>query len=408
MSKINENRPGYKYTSFGWIPEEWDVKRLEDISEINPKRKVLLAETEVSFLAMADVSEEGKIVNQSIRNYKSVANGFTYFQDNDILVAKITPCFENGKGAIARNLKNGAGFGSTEFHVIRLRNKAIIEFIFYHTRLHSFLGRGEQNMVGSAGQKRIPKDYIETYKITLPPLPEQDRIVSILSTLDEAIFKTQQLVDLLKRRNKWMTQNLLTGRKRLPGFSNKWKIESLKNVAQNINIRNSQGLETSSLYGVTKKFGLIPMREHVKGESFKNCKIVRQNWFAYNPMRVNIGSIALWENIEEIMVSGDYVVFACNEDKLLPPYLNLVRETNLWENFMQAAGNGSVRIRIYFKELGQFNFPCPGREEQKKIIEFITMGKKELELYQQHLFLLQQQKKGLLQKLLTGEIRVKI
>jgi type I restriction enzyme, S subunit len=187
MSGVNQHKPGYKHTPLGWIPEEWKVERIEDVATLNPARKYMLDDEQVSFLGMADVSEEGKVLNGYIRQYGDVKNGFTYFENNDILVAKITPCFENYKGALVNNLKNGVGFGSTEFHVIRAGERVLPNYIFHHTRFGVFRSRGEQNMTGTAGQKRIPADFIATYKIPVPEIKEQRKIVTILSTWDEAI-----------------------------------------------------------------------------------------------------------------------------------------------------------------------------------------------------------------------------
>ena len=97
----------------------WKRVSLEDVANINPKCVSVDDDTEVSFIPMAGVSESGKLLSKQIKKYVEVKKGFTPFQDDDVLVAKITPCFENGKGALLSGLRNGIGFGSTEFHVIR-------------------------------------------------------------------------------------------------------------------------------------------------------------------------------------------------------------------------------------------------------------------------------------------------
>jgi type I restriction enzyme S subunit len=108
----------------------------------------------------------------------------TSFQNGDVLFAKITPCMENGKCAIARELINGIGFGSTEFHVIRARNKIIPEWVYYYLRQANLRKEAERNMTGSAGQRRVPTKFIEEVFIPLPPLDEQKRIAAILSKAD--------------------------------------------------------------------------------------------------------------------------------------------------------------------------------------------------------------------------------
>jgi len=126
----------------------------------------------------------GIISKKSVRRLKEVENGYTHFQDKDILFAKITPCMENGKCAIAKNLINGIGFGSTEFHVIRAREQILPEWVYYYLRQESTRKKAELNMTGSAGQKRVPSSFLEEVLIPLPPLPEQKRIAAILEKAD--------------------------------------------------------------------------------------------------------------------------------------------------------------------------------------------------------------------------------
>lgn len=126
------------------LPDGWEIKRLEELATINPTRVAKLEELdEVTFLGMTDVSDEGKMVSPHVKTYRDVKSGFTRFSNNDVLVAKINPCFENGKGALVQNLRNGIGFGSTEFHVIRIDAQADDRFIFYHTVTHEFRQRGK-------------------------------------------------------------------------------------------------------------------------------------------------------------------------------------------------------------------------------------------------------------------------
>jgi len=174
---------------------KWEWKKLGDVCQINPPKKELQdldEDTLVSFIPMALVSEQGKIINQEDKPIKDVLKGFTYFREGDVLVAKITPCFENGKRALAKGLKHEIGFGSTEFHVLRPKSAVLAEWLYYAISSLNFRIDGGRNMTGTAGQKRVPKQFLENYQIPVPPLPIQQKIVSILERAESLKQKREQ------------------------------------------------------------------------------------------------------------------------------------------------------------------------------------------------------------------------
>ena len=167
---------GYKQSSVGIIPSDWNSLPLGVVANINPSKTKLDENEDVTFLGMADVSENGAIISGETKRYSSVASGFTSFADNDVLVAKITPCFENGKGAHVTGMVNGIGFGSTEFHVLRAKSDMVdAGFLYRIVYTEAFRIQGERNMVGSAGQRRVPTDFIKSFVVAIPPLPEQKK-----------------------------------------------------------------------------------------------------------------------------------------------------------------------------------------------------------------------------------------
>lgn len=174
------------------------MAKLGEVCLINPKSCTLRDDTEVSFIPMTKVGEHGEFDASEIKNYSEVKKGFTNFQNGDILFAKITPCMENGKGAIAHNMKNGIGFGSTEFHVLRPdTDKITSEWLYYLTTWKTFRKEAERNMTGSAGQKRVPKTFLENYVVNLPDIDTQKSENKILRKVDDLIFlRKQQLAKL--------------------------------------------------------------------------------------------------------------------------------------------------------------------------------------------------------------------
>lgn len=184
-----------------------------EVCKINPKQDKI-SESQVVFLGMADISETGSVVSQRLVDFSHIQSGFTAFRRGDILIAKITPCFENGKGAYTDNLLSEHGFGSTEFHVLRTNSKVNAKYIFYHTVSEKFRKKLEREMTGSAGQKRVPAISIQKYKIFLPSSNEQNFIIQILSTADHEIDLLQKSIEAEKEKKKALMQLLITGKVR--------------------------------------------------------------------------------------------------------------------------------------------------------------------------------------------------
>ena len=165
------------------LPAGWEWKKLKDIAEINPKfdKTAVNGDIDVSFIPMSNVEEStGKIDLSQTRPLKEVIKGYTPLQDGDLLFAKITPCMENGKIAVAAGLENGLGFASTEFHVIRFGSKVIPDLYRYYLLQMKIRKQAEKNMTGSAGQKRVPTNFIQNLTVPIPPFNTQHKIVAIL------------------------------------------------------------------------------------------------------------------------------------------------------------------------------------------------------------------------------------
>ena len=169
--------------------QRYPLKNLGECCELNPRRPSLdLEDTDnVSFVPMPSVSENGYLQDVSDEEYGKVKKGFTYFENGDVLFAKITPCMENGKGAIAEGLTNNIGMGSTEFHVLRpIEGVSSPYWLLALTRLPIFRERASKNMTGTGGQKRVPANYLENFMVGLPPIEEQNRYENIYKQADKS------------------------------------------------------------------------------------------------------------------------------------------------------------------------------------------------------------------------------
>lgn len=186
-------------------PAVWPSKRLRFVADVNPGKipaAGLADDALVSFLPMENVGVNGDIDLSEEREASHVKSGYTSFINGDVIVAKITPCFENGKGALVRGLRGGIGLGSTEFHVIRSSDSVDARFLYYVTASRKFRDTGAAEMRGAAGQQRVTPDFIKNYQVETPSIEQQRRIANWLdikmADIDRAIDSTESLIEKLR------------------------------------------------------------------------------------------------------------------------------------------------------------------------------------------------------------------
>jgi len=190
----------------------WERMPLSKVCEIKPSKKEvddLSEEMDISFLPMPNVSESGKIIKHDVRKIRDVRKGYTYFKNRDVLLAKITPCFENGKKAIAENLINGIGFGSTEFHVLRPLEKVLPKWIFMAVSLEDFRNKAILQMTGAVGQKRVPSRVVEEYEILVPSIKEQEEITQEIESRFSVCDKMEETIDGSLKQAEVLRQSIL-------------------------------------------------------------------------------------------------------------------------------------------------------------------------------------------------------
>jgi len=210
------------------MKEEWQIKQLKDVCTIKPSKaevRCLPKSNSVSFVPMEDLGIDQKITTPKQEKILSeVINSYTYFAENDVIMAKITPCFENGKLGIAAELVNGKGFGSSEFLVFRPHSCLHTDWLYYFLSRQDFREEGSKHMTGAIGHKRLSKDFIEQYPIPIPSIYEQRRIADTLDKIFEnisavkanaeknlrnarALFESQ-LNNIFQRQDVWVTKKL--------------------------------------------------------------------------------------------------------------------------------------------------------------------------------------------------------
>lgn len=195
---LNNYLPRIEYSDGNYL-------KLGEIATFNPSKdeiKKLPGETSVSFVPMASLNTfSAEFTANEERKIEEVKSGFTYFKDSDVLLAKITPCFENGKAGIAHGLKSGIGFGSTEYIIIRANTDIVYpEWIFYHINTPEFINGGKPHMTGTAGQQRIDVNYVKQYQIPVPSLEEQRRILDDINAGKKLINSSKDLIAIFEKK----------------------------------------------------------------------------------------------------------------------------------------------------------------------------------------------------------------
>ena len=212
--------PAYKDSGVDWLPlapASWAVKRLRYSITLNPMKsevRHLRGDTLVSLMPMEAVGEYGGLHLEQRRLLENVANGYTFFRNGDVLAAKITPCFENGKGALAGNLENGIGFGTTEPHVLRPGPGLNARYLFYLTLTDEFRKLGAAEMYGAGGQKRVPDSFIRELRHPIPSVEEQQAIAAFLDRetdrIDTLVAKKRRLIELLEEKRSVLISHAVT------------------------------------------------------------------------------------------------------------------------------------------------------------------------------------------------------
>lgn len=175
--------------------DSFSKRALKTFATLNPPKTIkdLDDDTLVTFLDMPSVSNDGFIEKPIIKTLGMTKKGFTFFQNGDVIMAKITPSMENGKGAYVENMKNNLGFGSTEFHTIRaINNEAIGKYIHYLLKQKEFRMNASKNMTGTSGHKRVPKEYVADYKFLIPDIKTQKKIIKDIEKIEDDIVKLQK------------------------------------------------------------------------------------------------------------------------------------------------------------------------------------------------------------------------
>jgi restriction endonuclease S subunit len=302
----------YKDSGVEWldkVPTHWSLNRLKFFCTTNPSKLEihhLPKDTMVSFLPMELIGEDGQLTLAEERKIQQVLQGYTYFYTSDVIVAKITPCFENGKGALCKDLTNDIGFGTTELHVLRSGPSLYAPFLYYITKSRFFRLLGVAYMTGSAGQQRVPEEFIKNLLIGIPSLPEQHTIVTFLdretAKLNELIARKERMITLLQERrtaiiNQAVTKGLNldvpmkdSGADWLGEIPKHWEVRRLKYLTEGT-LTNGIFKKKDQYGSGTKLVNVVDIYQNTFIVDTNNLDRVKANDVEIKTYRVNRGDI---------------------------------------------------------------------------------------------------------------------
>lgn len=368
------------------IPSHWSRRRLKSLARLNPSRSEIRHGNEsgaATFLPMEAVSNSGQ-VDYSRRLEPSTSSvGLTYFRAGDILVAKITPCFENGKGAYLKELPTKFGFGSTEFHVLRAGAEIAPAFLEAVTCSHPFRQAGTDTMTGSAGQQRVPTEFLGRYRLPLPPLREQALIAMYLSHASARIYPAirakQKMIALLHERRQLKVNISISTRIGLNGVS--WKNSRLKNVATvqtgltlGKDYREAEIEEYFYLRVANVQSDVLSLTE-VKAVRVPHAEAQRVLLRAGDVLMTEGGDIdklgraAIWnEEIENCLHQNHIFAVRCS-DEIEPEYLVTLLGSTVGRDYFQATAKQTTNLAsTNSATLLAFPFTLPPLGEQRRIL----------------------------------------
>ncbi|WP_342804978.1 restriction endonuclease subunit S [Alteromonas sp. M12] len=415
MSVIEREVPkGYQQTDVGVIPVEWESVNFGDLFQQSITRKQLKPNDCITFIGMQDVSESAQLTSPKNRIYEQVKTGFTYFEKNDVLVAKITPCFENGKGCYTHEINTEVGFGSTEFHVLRAKEKSDSKFIYFWTTRNSLRQDLEGEMVGSAGHRRVPLAALQNYRIPCPSnSEEQTAIANALSDVDALLTELENLIAKKQAIKTATMQQLLTGKTRLPQFATHTEGEKQD---------QPKGTKPSELGEIpedwdVKAFGQVMCIRHGKDQKAVQVvdglypifgtggKMGTTNTPLYDKPSVLIGrkgTINKPRYADNPFWTVDTLFYSEIAPNAEPKFIFYKFCMIDWMQYNEASGVPSLNASTIESVTASF----PSKEEQTAIATILSDMDNEIQTLEQRLKKTRQIKQGMMQELLTGRTRL--
>ncbi|NLY26290.1 MAG: restriction endonuclease subunit S [Alcaligenaceae bacterium] len=438
--------PEYKDSGTVWlgkVPAHWNIKRIRFVAVMNPSKSELTEvdrETEVSFLPMEAIGDDGSINLERTRRISEVETGYTFFRNGDVTLAKITPCFENGKGALMQGLQGGIGFGSTELIVARPKPSEVLgTFLNCIFRSPNFRAQGEASMYGAGGQKRVPDDFVRNLVWSFPPVEEQTAIATFLdretAKIDALIAEQEKLLTLLAEKRQATISHAVTkglnpdvpmkdsGVEWLGEVPAHWDVQKLKRYLEFITsgsrgwaehyaddgalfirignlTRNSTHLDLSDIQRVA-----VPAA--AEGERTK----VRPGDVLFS-ITAYLGSVAVVpEELEPAFVSQHIALARLHKQLVLPAWVAYVALSWVGKTYLETQGYGGTKVQLSLDDVANFLLTVPPLEEQVTITAFLESEIAKIDTLSTEatraITLLKERRSALISAAVTGKIDVR-
>lgn len=410
---------------------------MKRIASLNPSkaeaRTFLKADTPVTFLPMERVRTDGRIDGELL-SASAVWNGFSYFRRSDVLVAKITPCFENGKGACLDALPTEVGFGSTEFHVLRAGHDISPRFLHLLTTLPDFRQSGADAMTGAAGQQRVPQAFVENYSLPLPPLPEQAAIVRYLDHIDGRIRRSisakDRLIGLLEEQRQAVIHHAVT-RGLDPNVQLKpSSIEWLGDVPAHWDVRRLKhwvGINEAVLPETTNpdfefrylEIGAVgtgvlidePSTIRFADSPSRARRIVRSGDTIVSTVRTYLKAVWFAEDVNDDLICSTGFAVLTPRQETAPKFVSYLAQSNAFTDRVTAESVGIAYPAIAESRLSSFHVCVPPLPEQTAIVKYLDKATADVDAAiaraRRHVELLREYRTRLIADVVTGKLDVR-
>ena len=410
----------------GTMKNGWKIKQLCDVCQIKPPkeeaRRKLAEDDLVSFVPMEDLGIDQKyLLPVQTRTLAAVTGSYTYFADGDVLLAKITPCFENGKLGIASNLKNGIGFGSSEYIVFRPDSSVDSEWLYYYLSRETFRIEGAARMSGAVGHKRVAREFVEKYPVPVPPLPEQQRIVGILDEAFGGIATAKANAQKNLQNARALFKSYLQSVFTQPGEG--WVEKKLEDVCHKITDGTHHSPQKQFSEPGPGRFLYITSK-NIRNNymDLSNVTYVEKAFHdeVYARCRPNLGDVLLTKdgastgNVtlntidEPFSLLSSVCLIKTNHALLLPAFLCFFLQSSTGLSSIVGQMTGAAIKRIVLKDIKKATIPFPPVKAQQDIVmilnSLLTETARLEDIYQKKLAALDELKKSLLHKAFSGQL----